>query len=59
MVLVWLQEVILTFTYLSMKAEYDKDIHAWEYFEEDCEEWYMDFSSFWDDNYFQLLFDEI
>lgn len=42
-----------------MKHEHDKDIHAWEYFEEDCEEWYMDLSNFWGDNYFQLLFDEI
>ena len=54
-----LQELCLTFTYSSIKCKYDKDIHAWEYFEESCEEWYMDLSNFWDDNYFQLLFDEI
>ena len=28
-----LQELNLTFTYLSIKGEYDKYIHAWEYFE--------------------------
>ena len=58
-IILQLQELTLTFTYFSMKHEYDKDIHAWEYFEEDCEEWYMDLSNFWGDNYFQLLFAEI
>ena len=42
----------------SIKDEYNREIYAWQYFEEGCEEWYMDDVNFWDDNYFQLLFDE-
>ena len=42
----------------SIKDEYKREIYAWQYFEEGCEEWYMDDANFWDDNYFQLIFDE-
>ena len=52
------QKIILNGLYSSLKNEYNREIYAWQYFEEGCEEWYIDDVNFWDDNYFQLLFDE-
>lgn len=42
----------------SIKDGYNREIYAWQYFLEGCEEWYMGHANFWDDNYFQLPFDE-
>ena len=40
------QQMILNHLSYSIKVAYNKEICAWKYFEEDCEEWYMDHANF-------------
>jgi hypothetical protein len=53
-----IEKILLYSLYSSLKNEYNREIYAWQYFEDACEEWYIDHANFWDDNYFQLPFDD-
>jgi hypothetical protein len=37
---------------------YHQEVYAWYDLEDDCDDWYMDSCHFWDDNHFQILFDD-
>jgi len=41
-----------------IKDEYNEDSQAWNYFEANCDDRYMDSCHFWDDYHFHILFDE-
>jgi hypothetical protein len=42
-----------------IEDEYTSDIcYGWYDLEKACEEWYMDSCNLWENNYFQLLFDD-
>jgi hypothetical protein len=45
------------FLMAKISDEYNQEIYAWYDLEADCDDWYMDSFHFWDDNHFDILFD--
>jgi hypothetical protein len=41
-----------------IRDEYNQEIYAWDDFEVDFDDWYMDSCDFSDDNHFHILFDD-